>query len=432
MNVLIISPNGREHALAEAYAKSKKVKKVIMTPGNGLTEFSNKKIKNYPDVSASDFEKIVKVCKKEKIDLVDVSQDDIISWGYVDKFEKLGIKTFGPTQKASEIEWSKDWARSFMAKYKLPIPTYKTFSNQKNAIDYVNKLPEQVLYIKASGLCGGKGAVRAENKLEAIEAINTMRGLGKAGDTFLIEECLIGEEFSFFVICDGTAYSIAKIAQDHKTVYNGDKGGNTGGMGCVAPVTLLSKKQIGEVENKIIIPFLKGMQKEERPYSGILYIGGMLTKKGVRIIEFNARWGDPEVEVIIPSIQTDYLSVVEAVINKKLKKTKIAYDKKVRVSIAGCSNGYPSYYAQVKGKEIFGLQESLRLPGITIYGAGIQKKGKRFFANGGRLFHLVAEGKNAVEARKRAYEAMSLIYIEGNNLHYRTDIGWRDVERFYQ
>lgn len=429
MNILVIGQNGREHALAVSYAKSKNVQKVIMTPGNGLTDFSDKKIKNYPEIGMMGFEKIVEVCKQENIDLVDVAQDDIIAAGYVDKFIKFGIKAFGPTQKASEIEWDKKWARDFMVKYKLPIPHFKSFTNQKEAIAYIEKLPEQLLFIKASGLAMGKGVIRADTKEEAKAAINAMSTFGKSGETFLIEEGLIGEEFTLFAICDGENYVITKSSQDHKTVFDGDKGPNTGGVGSVAPTSALTTSMIQIIRSKIIKPTIEGMKKEGRPYSGILYLGGMITKQGIRIIEFNSRWGDPEAEVILPSITTDYLTIAQAVVEKKLKKLKINFDNKVRISIAGCSKGYPEDYSKVKGEEIFGLMEAMALPGITIFGAGIKRDGKRFFANGGRVFHLVAEGKNIIDARKKAYTAMKKISIDGNNLHYRTDIGWRDVQR---
>src|SRR3989338_10682978 len=203
MNVLVIGQNGREHALAVSYAKSKSVKKVIMTPGNGLTDFNSPKIKNYSTVAMMDFEAIIKVCKIEGIDLVDVGQDDIIAAGYVDKFERIGISAFGPTQKASQLEWDKKWARNFMVKYKLPIPRFASFNDRKKAIRYINSLPEQVLYIKAAGLAFGKGVLRAENKKEAQVAVREMKKFGKSGETFLIEECLVGEEFSLFAICDG-------------------------------------------------------------------------------------------------------------------------------------------------------------------------------------------------------------------------------------
>lgn len=429
LNILVIGQNGREHALAAAYAKSKKVKKVIMTPGNGLTDFKNKKRKNYPSIAMMDFEGIVKVCKKEKIDLVDVAQDDVIAAGYVNKLESLGISVFGPTQQASQLEWDKEWARNFMVKYNLPIPKFKAFNNKKEAIKYVNSLPEQILFIKASGLALGKGVIRAENKKEAIEAVVAMNKFGKSGETFLIEEALIGEEFSLFAICDGDNFITAKSAQDHKRIFDGDNGPNTGGVGSVAPTAAVSASMIQIIEAEIFKPTLLGMKKEDRPYKGILYLGGMMTKDGVKIIEFNCRWGDPEAEVILPGVKTDYLEIVQAVRLQRLKQVKAVFDKKVRISVAGCAKGYPEDYSAIKGKEVFGLDNAMKLPGIVIYGAGIKRKGKRLYVNGGRIFHLVAEGKNILEARERAYKAMKLINIEGDNLHYRTDIGWRDVER---
>lgn len=432
MNILVIGQNGREHALAVTYAKSKRVSKVVMTPGNGLTDFENKKIKNYPDVGMFDFDGIVKVCKKEKIDLVDVSQDDIIAAGYVDKFTKLGIKAFGPTQKAAEIEWSKEWARDFMVKYKLPIPQFKTFTNQKDAIEYIDNLPNQLLFIKASGLALGKGVIRAENKRQAIAAIQAMEQFGKSGKTFLIEEGLVGEEFTLFAICDGDNYVFTNASQDHKTIFDRDKGPNTGGIGSVAPTSALTSPMIRIIESTIIEPTLEGMRKEGRPYLGILYLGGIITESGIKIIEFNARWGDPEAEVIVPSIKTDYLTIVEHVLQKKLDKLSIVFDTKTRLSIAGCSKGYPGDYARVKGKEVFGLLDAIKMEGVTVFGAGIIRKGNRFFANGGRVFHLVAEGNDILAARKKAYDAIQLIRIEGDNLHYRKDIGWRDIKRLQQ
>lgn len=429
MNILVIGQNGREHALAEIYAKSRRVKKIIMTPGNGLTDFKNPKIKNYPDVAMLDFEGIVKVCRKEKIDLVDVAQDDVIAAGYVDKLETLGIKAFGPTQKASQLEWDKQWARDFMIRNHLPVPRYKSFQDKKEAIDYINSLSEQVLFIKAAGLAFGKGVIRAENRGEAIEAVDAMSKFGKSGETFLVEEALIGEEFSLFAICDGENFITVKSAQDHKRIFDGDKGPNTGGVGSVAPTGAINDYILRKIEQKIFKPLLEGMKKEGRPYKGILYLGGMLTKTGVKIIEFNCRWGDPEAEVILPSIKTDYLNIVESIRFQKLKETKIVFDKKVRISIAGCSKGYPGDYSVVKGKEIFGLTDVISIPGINVFGSGIQRTGKRFFVTGGRVFYVVGEGKNILEARRKAYKAMKLISIEGNNLHYRKDIGWRDSER---
>lgn len=429
MKILVLGSGGREHALASAYSRSAKVQKVFVAPGNGLMDFINDKISILPNIPALDFEKVLQFVKKEKIDLVDVASDDLLAAGLVDKFEKKRILAFGASKRASEIEWNKDWARSFMKKYKLPIPQYESFNNVEKAIAYVKKIPEQTLFIKAAGLALGKGVIRADTKKEAIDAISQMKSFGKSGETFLIEEGLVGEEFSLFAICDGEDYVITKAAQDHKTVFDGDKGPNTGGMGCVAPTGVINSSIIRTIEVKIIKPLLVGMEKEGRPYRGILYLGGMLTKKGVKIIEFNARWGDPEAEVILPGITSDYVDIALAVIEGSLSKHKIKQDKKVRVSVAGCSKGYPSDYTKVKGKEVLGIPDALKISGVSIFGAGIKRDKEKFFANGGRVFYLVAVGDNIVDARKKAYSAMKKISIAGDNLHYRTDIGWRDTKR---
>lgn len=431
MNVLILGSDGRSHALALTYGKSSRVKNIFVLPGNGLIDYKTRRTHIFPHIKVLDFPAILNVVKKNKIQLVDVAQDDPLAAGFVDEFEKRGIKAFGPTKLSAQLEWDKEWARKFMVKYKLPIPHFQSFTDAKKAIVYIKKLPEQLLYIKASGLALGKGALRAETKEQAIDAVHAMKQFGKAGETFLVEEGLVGEEFSLFAVCDGKNYIITKSSQDHKTVFNSDQGPNTGGMGCVAPAGVITSSIIRIIEQKIIRPTLLGMQKEERPYSGILYLGGMITKSGVRIIEFNARWGDPEAEVILPSIKTDYIDIVHAVTMKQLNNITIKFDNKVRVSVAACSKGYPNDYSTVKGKEIFGLTDVMKIKGITVFGAGIKRLGNRFFVNGGRVFHLVAEGKTIEEARRLAYGALSMIYIEGNNLHYRTDIGYRDVERGY-
>lgn len=429
MKILIIGSGGREHALATAYAKSEKVDQIIVAPGNDLMPITDTKITTDSSAGLLNFDGLLKIAQKEKVDLVDVAQDEVLAAGFVDRFQKEGFTAFGPTQKAAQIEWDKDWARGFMKKYGLPIPHYESFTDQEKALAYIDQRPEQLLFIKASGLALGKGVIRADTKYQAKEAILQMSSFGKSGKTFLIEDALIGEEFSFFAICDGTNFVITKPAQDHKTVNDQDLGPNTGGMGCVAPALIVTDKIRQEVEENIFKPFMKRMQQEDRPFSGILYLGGMVTKNGVEIVEFNARWGDPEAEVILPSIQTDYLDIVESVLQKNLAKTKIVFDNKVRISIAGCAKGYPQDYSAVKGKEIFGLEKAMKLPGITVYGAGIAKKNDNWIVTGGRVFHLVAEGKDIHDAREKAYKAMKLITIEGNNLHYRNDIGWRDMER---
>jgi len=429
MNILILGSGGREHALATAYGKSKKINIIVVAPGNGLMDYKTKKVKTAPSVLATNFDGALRLIKKYEIDLVDVAADDQLAEGFVDKLQALGIKAFGPTQKEAEIEWNKDWSRHFMEKYKLPVPSYRSFSDIKKGAAYVKNLKEQVLYIKASGLALGKGAIRAENKDEAIKAINSMKSFGKAGETFLIEECMVGEEFSLFAICDGKNYQIFGMAQDHKNVYNHDSGPNTGGMGCISNPQIVTPNIIKKVKRTILDPFMKGMKKEGRPYTGILYLGAMLTKNGVKIVEFNARWGDPEAEVLIPAIKTDYLTIVENALSQKLNQTEISCDKIHRISIAGCSLGYPIDYASVKGKQVIGLDKAMAFLGVNVFGAGLVRKNNQFLAHGGRVFHLVGEGKTLLEARAKVYGAMSIISIVGDNLHYRTDIGWRDLER---
>lgn len=426
-NILILGSGGREEALADIYSKNKYVKKIYIAPGNGLTGYRNKKVIALSSVPVNDFEKILHACKMYKIDLVDVASDEPLSLGFVDKLQEHNIKAFGASKKASEVEWNKEWSRDFMKKYKLPIPHYESFTDSKKAIFYIEKLKEQQLFVKASGLALGKGAIFAANKKDAINAVMEMKKFGDAGSTFLIEECMTGEEFSLFVLCDGKDYVIVGAAQDHKTVFNQNVGPNTGGMGCVFPGLVVNQKVIKECEKNIIKPFMQGMAKEERPYSGVLYVGGMITKAGIKIVEFNARWGDPEAEVILPAITSDYLVIVEKILHKKLKGTNLRLDKKVRVSVAGCSSGYPDDYKSVKGKKVLGLQNISKKS--LLYGSGIVKNNKDFLVNGGRIFHVVGVGSDVIEARGNAYGEISKTYVEGNNLHYRTDIGWKDVER---
>jgi phosphoribosylamine--glycine ligase len=430
INVLIIGGGGREHTLVQAYAKSTRVKKIFVVPGNGLMGvFEKKEVATFPGIKPTDFDSIWEIVQKNKIDLVDVAQDDPLAAGGVDFFAARGVAAFGPTKAAAQIEWDKDWARNFMKKYHLPIPRFSSFSNQSEAINYLNKLPGGACFVKAAGLAAGKGAIKAENKAEAVSAIKQMNSFGAAGETFLIEEMLVGEEFSAYAICDGRDFQILKCAQDHKPVFNFDEGPNTGGMGAVAPILVVQKSNIKNQIKKIFRKTVTGLVAEGRPYTGILYLGGIITDTGVKIIEFNARWGDPEAQVVLPGVKNDYLEIVAACLEGRLNKLKIQEDNKTRICVVGACRGYPGDYSAAKGKRIFGLEEAAKMPGVTIFGAGIERSGKRFLTHGGRVFNVVARGKNIIDARNRAYSAMAKIFVSSNNLHYRTDIGWRDVER---
>jgi len=430
MNVLVLGGGGREHCLVSAYSKSSQVKKLYVVPGNGLMNFLEEKpIKIYPYFKPTDKKSIWEVVSKEKIDLVDVAQDDPLAEGTVDYLESKAVATFGPSQKAAQLEWSKDWSRNFMKRHSLPIPSFATFNIVNQAKDYIKKLPSGSFFVKASGLAAGKGAIRADNKNEAYKAVERMKEFGGSGKTFLIEECLEGEEVSVYAICDGRNFKLLKVAQDNKQVYNFDEGPNTGGMGDNAPALVANKSVINKVET-MVKKTLLGMEKEGRIYKGVLYLGLIITKDGEpKIIEFNARWGDPETQVVLPGVKNDYVDLVTACIDGKLDKINISQDNKTRVCVVGACRGYPNDYSAVQGKEIFGIKEVMNAQGVSVYGAGVSRKGERFFVNGGRVLNVVGEGKDIIEARAKAYSSISLIRIEGNNMHYRTDIGWRDVER---
>lgn len=425
--VAIIDSGGRGAALAQAYSKSQNVSKIIAIPGNDLYQLnSRKKVLVFPNLLTTSISEIISICKKEKVDLVDVAQDDAVAAGLVDSLQKEGFKTVGPTKAAGQIEWDKAWARDFMKKYKIPSPSYQVFNSEKNAVLFIKKNQKKKFFIKAAGLAAGKGAIPGGTVEESIDAISQMKTFGNAGERFVIEEWLTGEEFSFFAVADGKTYQIVGSAQDHKRLLDGDLGQNTGGVGCVTPPKVVSKdvyKQAEEIIKKTIF----GLQKEGRPYNGVLYLGAILVNKKVYVIEFNARWGDPEAEVLVPGIQNDFFEVSQNIALKNLQKTKIKTDGLYRVVVTGnLRSGIEN-----RTREIYGVPEVLKMRHITLYPTRLTKKGNKYFVTSGRLFHIVATGKNILEARSHAYAAMSQLFIEGNNLHFRTDIGWRDVERTY-
>lgn len=418
--VLVIDGGGRGSVLTEAYLNSIKVEKILAVPGNDLMTLKNN-VQIFPNLKTTDVKEIVRIAQNEKVDLVDVAQDDAVAAGLTDVLLKNKITTFGPTKKAGQIEWDKAWSRNFMKKINLPIPKYKICKSQKQGIDFIKKQKESEWFIKTSGLAAGKGALHAKNNLNAIKKIKLMKNFGTAGKIFIIEQCLKGEEFSSFALVNGKNFQLVGHAQDHKTVFDGNRGPNTGGMGCSSPPLAITKKIEMQI-NTIFQKTIDGLVKLNRPYHGILYLGGMILKNGkVSIIEFNSRWGDPEAQVLIPSLKNDFFNLISNATNNKLEKIK--KDNKYRIVIAAASKGYPGNYSKVTGKEIKGLNK------IKTFGAGVTKKSQKLIANGGRLFYVLGEGKNVVDARTKAYNTLSKVSITGNNLHFRKDIGYRDLER---
>lgn len=428
--VMIVGGGGRECALVWAYGKSKQVGTILAVPGNDwMQEMTRKLVRTFPKLKTTDSDEIVKLGKKYSVDLVDIAQDNAVAAGLGDAFEQAKIPFIGPKKMAGRIEWDKNWAREFMRRHKLPHPAFKVFGSEVEAKKYLNSQPNQKWVIKANGLAEGKGVIVAYNTEEAIAAITSMKQFGKAGEEFLIEQFLEGEEFSMFVVCDGKNWQLINAAQDHKLAQDGDVGLNTGGMGCSSPPLLINKKLTMLIANQIIRPVVEHMRLEGNPYTGILYLGGMMVKNKPYIIEFNARWGDPEAQVILPGVLTDIFEIGMAVAQRKVNKIKIRLDKKCRVVVAGTARGYPQDYSAVRGKRIFGLERAKTMPGVQVFGSAIKIINGKHIAHGGRLFYIVGEGQSVLVARARVYAAMAKISIEGNNLHYRTDIGWRDVQR---
>lgn len=432
--VAIIDRGGRGAALAFAYSKSRHVKQILVIPGSGLIQqICKKKVLIFPNIEITDKKGIVSLCKEYFVDLIDVAQDDAVAVGVVDALTKAGFNVNGPTKKAGKIEWSKAFSRRLMKHAGVSQPEFRVFNNYSDGSKYLDRQIDQPWFVKADGLVRGKGALAAANNKEAKLKIKDLARLGIAGKTYLLEKWLKNEEnnaeeFSAFAICDGKTFKILGYAQDHKRVFDGDKGENTGGIGvCSSPLVITKsiRNQVEEIYRKV----LKELSYNKTPYSGVLYLGGILVGKKVNVIEFNARWGDPEAEAIVPSIRNDFYEISSAVANNDLKNLKISVDNKKRVVVTGCAKGYPNDFGSVMGKEVKGLEKVLLLKDILIFGASIIELDGKVYVDGGRLFHIVAIGKDIVDAREKAYRAMKMVSVDGGNLHYRTDIGWRDVQR---
>ncbi len=435
LTVLVVGSGAREHTISSTYERSSQVKRIIVAPGNDFIAYNRQKeVVTDKNCDLKDPESTLEIARKYKPDLVDVAQDDALAAGTVDLLQKNGFQTFGPTKVVAMIESDKRWSREFMRRHKIPHPNFRYFDSDEDGINSVRELynrePGKLVYVKASGLAGGKGALRSVNLDQAIRNVRRMKDFPNgAGDIFLVEDGLVGEEFSYYAISDGRTYRIFKSAQDNKTVFDFDEGNQTGGMGAISPA-MVTNPITEEIEEELITKAINGMGEEGLPYIGILYLGGIVVNGRPYNIEYNARWGDPECQVVLPALQNDYVDLVSATLEGRLDQIQVQQDGKTRVCIVGASRGYPNDYSTVKGKRIYGLEEAMKMDGVYVFGAGVTVRDERFYADGGRLFSIVAEGKDILEAKQKAYEAMAHVFIEGNNLHYRTDTGWRDIERF--
>jgi len=426
MKVLIIGGGGREHALVWKIAQSPKVKKIYCAPGNaGIADLAT-----CLPINSGDINKLLEFAKKEKIDLTIVGPEDPLCNGIVDIFEKEGLKVFGANQKAVEIESSKSFAKDLMNKYGINTAAGKTFTSYKKAEDYIRKTGAPVV-VKADGLAAGKGVIVCETVSKAIDALKLIikkRAFGDAGNKVVVEECLTGEEASFLAFTDGKNLLPLPSSQDHKAIYDNDQGPNTGGMGAYSSAPIIDRYMHKKIMEEVMMPTIQAMASEGRPYKGVLYAGLMIDKDRIKVLEFNARFGDPEAQPLLMRIKNDIVPIMEATIEGTLDKCKLEIDDRATVCVVMASKGYPGSYK--KGIPISGLKDVKRMKDVVVFHAGTDKKGKTIVTNGGRVLGVTALGNSVKKAISRAYSAVSKITWGG--VYYRKDIGQKALKRIEQ
>ena len=346
--------------------------------------------------------------------------------GIVDEFENRGLKIFGPSKEAAKLEGSKAFSKEMMKKYGVPTADFEVFDDPEKAKEYIKEKGAPIV-VKADGLAAGKGVVVARNVEEALEAIDKImieKVFGDAGNRVVVEDCLFGEEASYLVVTDGENFIPLATAQDHKAVFDGDKGPNTGGMGAYSPAPVLSKEMEKEVQERVIKPILRGMKEEGHPFKGILYAGLMITEEGPKVLEFNVRFGDPEAQVILRRLKTDLVDVCQSVIEGNLIDS-LEWIPETAICVVLASKGYPGKYE--KGKVIIGIEEAEKIDNVVVFHAGTAIKDGKLVTNGGRVLNVTALGKDIVEARENVYKAIEKIHFDG--MHYRKDIGLKALKR---
>ncbi len=422
MRILVVGSGAREHALVWKIAQSRLCDKIFCAPGNGGVS----QIAECIDIKADDISGLLKFARKEKIDLTVVGPETALSLGIVDEFEKAGLKIFGPAKSAANLEASKIFSKELMAKYKVPTADFKIFDNPEEAKKYIEKIGAPCV-VKADGLAGGKGVVVAKAIDEAKNAVTLMmqdKIFGDAGKKIIIEECLTGQEASILVITDSKEVVALASAQDHKRVFDNDQGPNTGGMGAYSPATIVTSDIFKEIMDKIIYRTIDGLAKEGIDYRGVLYAGVMLTKDGPKTLEFNARFGDPETQAILPRLKSDLLEVMLATREGKLSKIRnLEWDDRACVCVVCAAEGYPGNYT--KDKEISGLDAAEKSGDIVVFHAGTKKAGNKILTNGGRVLGVTGLGGSIKEAINKTYSAIKKINFEG--MHYRLDIGRKAI-----
>ncbi|RME85991.1 MAG: phosphoribosylamine--glycine ligase [Caldilineae bacterium] len=420
--LLVIGSGAREHALAWKLAQSPEVARIYVAPGNGGTA-QESKCTNV-ELAATDIPALVAFARREQVDLAVIGPEAPLVAGIVDALLEIGIPAFGPSGAAARLEGSKAFARRFMSRHGIPTPRYRIFDDYASARAYLQAVPYPVV-IKADGLAAGKGVIVPDTLEEAeagLHKIMVEGAFGEAGSRVVVEERLFGREVSVLAFSDGESWALMPLAEDHKPVYDGDRGPNTGGMGAYAPAPLLSSEQLAAVEREILVPTIAAMRDEGTPYRGVLYAGLMITAAGPQVLEFNCRFGDPETEVILPLLESDLLAIMQDCVGGRLQPGQIRWSRGAAACVIAASGGYPVAYE--KGLPIRGVDEAAALPGVHIFHAGTARNEHgTLLTAGGRVLAVTATGSDRQEALSRAYEAIARISFAG--MHYRRDIGRR-------
>jgi len=420
VKVLLVGSGGREHALAWALAKSPLLTKLYCAPGNaGIAQ-----VAECVPIAATDFPALVKFAAETRIDFAVIAADPQLVAGLWDIFEAAGIRSLGPSKAAAVLEGSKGFVKDLCQEAGIPTAAYQRFTAPTPAKSFADSLGYPVV-IKADGLAAGKGVIIAADKAESDKAIDFMfeGGFGQSGHAIVVEEFMEGEEASFFALSDGIHVIALGGAQDHKRVGDGDTGPNTGGMGAHSPAPVLTPDLERAAMETFIKPTVAAMAAKGLPYMGVLYLGLMITKQGPKLVEYNARFGDPECQVLMPRLKSDLLAALLAARDGKL--TPLEWRDEVALTVVMASKGYPGTYE--KGQVITGLEEAAKLPGVTVFHAGTARRGETIVAAGGRVLNVTALGKTVAEAQARAYAAVDLIKWDG--AFCRRDIGWRALKR---
>ncbi len=423
MRILVIGNGGREHVLVWKIIQSKKAEKVFCMPGNGgiagLVEVIS-------TINVDDHASVVHWVKENRIDLVVIGPEQPLVMGLTDVLVKEGVAVFGPNKLAAQMEGSKDFAKTLMKQYDIPTAAYATFSEFSKAMDY-SYSQELPLVIKADGLAAGKGVMICETIEQVEKALKDImldKKFGAAGGRVVVEEFMRGEEVSVLAITDGETIYPLLSAQDHKNIFDGDKGPNTGGMGAYSPSPLVDKAMEKVIMEKILRPTVDGLKKNGIEYRGILYAGLMMTSQGPRVVEFNCRFGDPEVQVILPVLKNDIVDLMMAVVNKKLKDVVLEFEEKHTACVVMASGGYPGDYE--KGKAIMGIEKLTS--DVIAFHAGTALKGNSLVTAGGRVLNVVSSAGTLQEALDKIYNAIGVIHFDG--MYFRKDIGWKALKKY--